>query len=339
MLIDPEFGNQSLSRGNGNVVLTNVTVSYDGKPVKIKTALADFSQQNHDIKLAIDNRPETGWAPSGHTKRENRKLVFVFEQPLAVTSDKSITLKLHHESIYAKHNIGKFQIALTDAPRPTLEGNSKFTGRVIELLNKDLSQLNATENEELYGFFLRTSDVVKNERELVNRLKKQKPDLEKSFRPILVTNRIQPRMTRVLPRGDWLNESGEVVSPGVPSFLPQISAGQERIPNRLDLAKWIVSPENPLTARVYVNRLWKIAFGEGIVRTPDDFGSQGAFATHPELLDYLATKFVDSGWDTKQLLKSIVMTSVYQQSSGASLETLKGGSGQRIAFSPKQVSN
>ena len=323
LLIDPEFGNQSLSRGNGNVVLTNVTVSYDGKPVKIKTALADFSQQNHDIKLAIDNRPETGWAPSGHTKRENRKLVFVFEQPLAVTSDKSITLKLHHESIYAKHNIGKFQIALTDAPRPTLEGNSKFTGRVIELLKKDLSQLNATENEELYGFFLRTSDVVKNERELVNRLKKQKPDLEKSFRPILVTNRIQPRMTRVLPRGDWLNESGEVVSPGVPSFLPQISAGQERIPNRLDLAKWIVSSENPLTARVYVNRLWKIAFGEGIVRTPDDFGSQGAFATHPELLDYLATKFVDSGWDTKQLLKSIVMTSVYQQSSGASLETLK----------------
>ncbi len=330
LLTDPEFGNQSLSRGNGNVVLTNVTVSYDGKPVKIKTALADFSQKSHDVKFAIDNRPETGWAPSGHTKRENRKLVFVFEQPLAVASDKPITIKLHHESIYANHNIGKFQIALTDAPSPTLEGNSKFTGRVIELLKQELSQLDAEENEELYGFFLRTSDVMKKERELVNRLKKQQPDLEKSFRPILVTNRIQPRMTRVLPRGDWLNESGEVVTPGVPSFLPQISADQDRIANRLDLAKWIVSPENPLTARVYVNRLWKIAFGEGIVRTPDDFGSQGAFATHRELLDYLSTKFVDSGWNTKQLLKSIVMTKAYQQSSDASLETLKADPGNEL---------
>lgn len=323
LLTDPEFGNQSLSRGNGNVVLTNVTATHDGKPVKIKTAFADFSQPNHDVKLAIDNRPETGWAPSGHTKKENRKLVFVFEKPLAVVSKKPIVIKLHHESVYGKHNIGKFQISLTDVSNPTLDGTSKFSGKVIALLQKEVSELNEADKNELYRFFLRSSDSVKTERELVNQLKKQKSNIENSFRPILVTNRIQPRMTRVLPRGDWLNDSGEVVTPGVPSFLPQISTEKDAVANRLDLAEWIISPENPLTARVFVNRLWKIAFGEGIVRTPDDFGSQGSFATHPELLDYLASKFVDSGWDTKKLVKSIVMTNAYRQSSNASLETLK----------------
>ena len=323
LLTDPEFGNQSLSRGNGNVVLTNVTVTHDGKPVKIKTAYADYSQKNHDVKLAIDNRPETGWAPSGHTKKENRKIVFVFEKPLAVVSKKPIVIKLHHESVYGKHNIGKFQISLTDAPNPTLDGSSKFSGKVLALLQKTASELTEADKSELYRFFLRSSDSVKKERELVNQLKKQKSNIENSFRPILVTNRIKPRMTRVLPRGDWLNDSGEVVTPGVPSFLPQISTEEDALANRLDLAEWIISPENPLTARVFVNRLWKIAFGEGIVRTPDDFGSQGSFATHPKLLDFLASEFVDSGWDTKKLLKSIVMTNVYRQTSSVSPETLK----------------
>ena len=107
--------------------------------------------------------------------------------------------------------------------------------------------------------------------------------------------------------------------------MTQIPAKKEKgnSANRYDLAMWVVDKDNPLTARVFVNRLWKIAFGEGIVRTPDDFGSQGSVPTHPELLDHLAIEFVESGWDVKKLVKSIVMSKTYQQSSFADDDALK----------------
>ena len=104
-------------------------------------------------------------------------------------------------------------------------------------------------------------------------------------------------MTRILPRGNWLDESGAVVEPGVPVVLGTLTPPDEGTANRLDLARWIVSSENPLTARVFVNHVWRLMFGEGLVRTPDDFGSQGTFPTHPELLDWLACQFVDSDWN------------------------------------------
>jgi hypothetical protein len=106
-----------------------------------------------------------------------------------------------------------------------------------------------------------------------------------------------------------------VVQPGVPDFLAPLDK-KERA-TRLDLAKWVVSPDNPLTARVFVNRLWKVAFGQGLVRNLNDFGTQGTPPTHPELLDWLATEFVRTGWDVKGILKRIVMSNAYRQSSSA----------------------
>jgi hypothetical protein len=124
-----------------------------------------------------------------------------------------------------------------------------------------------------------------------------------------------PRTVRVLPRGNWLDETGEAVSPAVPAFLGGIDRKDRA--TRVDLAKWVTSPDNPLTARVFVNRLWKIAFGRGLVRNMDDFGTQGTPPSHPELLDWLATEFVRSGSDVKAMLKMMVTSNTYRQSSAA----------------------
>jgi hypothetical protein len=121
------------------------------------------------------------------------------------------------------------------------------------------------------------------------------------------------RVSRVLPRGDWQNESGEVVKPAVPGFLPSASLPKDRPLTRLDLANWITAAENPLTARHYVNRLWKQFFGRGISNVLDDLGGQGEPPSHPELLDWLACEFRDSGWDTRHMVRLIVSSHAYQQ--------------------------
>ena len=119
-------------------------------------------------------------------------------------------------------------------------------------------------------------------------------------------------MTHLLQRGQY-NAKGEVVLPATPESV--LSFPDELEQNRLGLAKWLFADENPLTARVAVNRYWQMIFGKGIVRTSNDFGSQGALASHPELLDWLAVTFKESGWDVKRLLRMMVMSATYQQSS------------------------
>jgi Protein of unknown function (DUF1553) len=124
----------------------------------------------------------------------------------------------------------------------------------------------------------------------------------------------------ILQRGEY-NKPGEKVEPGLPSFLPPMPAG---MPNdRLGLAKWIASGENPLTARVTVNRFWQMMFGTGLVKTIEDFGSQGEWPSHPELLDWLATEFVRSGWNVKHMMKLMVTSAAYRQDSRATPELIQ----------------
>ncbi len=137
-------------------------------------------------------------------------------------------------------------------------------------------------------------------------------------RKTMITKAIEPREVRLLPRGNWLDESGPVMQPTVPKFLPQIET--ERRANRLDLAEWLVDVEHGvggLTSRVMVNRLWYLCFGRGISSSLADFGGQGEPPTHPELLDALAIDFTDSGWDIKHMLRRMVLSQTYRQTSVA----------------------
>jgi hypothetical protein len=129
-----------------------------------------------------------------------------------------------------------------------------------------------------------------------------------------------PRETHLLIRGAY-DKPGEKVQSGVPAVLPPLPAGVPN--NRLGFARWLIDPANPLTARVTVNRFWQMYFGTGIVKTTEDFGSQGEWPSHPELLDWLATEFVRTGWDVKAMQKLIVTSATYRQSSRANQDLLQ----------------
>jgi hypothetical protein len=138
-------------------------------------------------------------------------------------------------------------------------------------------------------------------------------ELKESIPTVLVMQEMeQPRVTYLFERGQY-DKPGDVVQPGIPGAIAPWPEGAP--PNRLGFALWLVADENPLTPRVAVNRLWRLCFGTGLVRTVDDFGSQGALPTHPELLDWLAASFRESGWDVKRLLRLIVTSQTYQQQS------------------------
>lgn len=142
--------------------------------------------------------------------------------------------------------------------------------------------------------------------------------IQKRARKVMVTQAVKPRPIRILPRGNWLDDSGPLVEPATPEFLGKVTAGHRL--TRLDLAHWLTDARDGvggLTARVFVNRIWSLLFGQGLCRSLEDFGHQGEAPTHPELLDQLALEFIDSGWDVKKLIKSIVMSKAYRQSSDA----------------------
>jgi hypothetical protein len=152
-------------------------------------------------------------------------------------------------------------------------------------------------------------------------LEKEKQDVDASIPVTMVMADLpQPRDTFVLVRGQY-DKPGEKVEAGVPAVFPQLPEGMPS--NRLGLAKWLVDPSHPLTARVTINRFWQRYFGRGIVKTSEDFGVQGEWPTHPELLDWLAIDFIDHGWDVKRMQKMIVMSSTYRQSSNVTAEQLK----------------
>lgn len=189
-----------------------------------------------------------------------------------------------------------------------------------EIAAKPRAQRSLAEQRQLDWFFLDQAapEPVRQIWSQVISLREEREALERSFPTVMIMAECNPRKpTHILIRGQY-DKPGELVEPGVPEALPPLPPGAPN--NRLGLAQWMVDPNHPLTARVAVNRFWQSVFGTGIVKTAEDFGLQGEWPSHPELLDWLAREFVDSGWNIKALMKLIVTSATYQQSSAATAE-------------------
>jgi hypothetical protein len=192
---------------------------------------------------------------------------------------------------------------------------------VLAALKEEKAKRTAAQETLIDEAFRKQAPELAELRKILDPLDKERAALDGAMLSTLVSMSVTPRTMRILPRGNWLDESGEVVRPAIPGFLGNAPQSDRQL-SRVDLAKWIASRENPLTARVFVNRLWKLAFGRGIVRSLEDFGSQGELPTHPELLDWLATDFMEHGWDVKRTFKLMLMSRTYRQSSTPSAEAL-----------------
>ncbi len=188
------------------------------------------------------------------------------------------------------------------------------TEKVIETIQVDAAVRTTRQRKQIADEYRRTTPALDGIRNQIADLEKRRTDIESQSPYSLTTVSVQPRTTRVLPRGNWMDDSGEIVEPTVPEFLGDLGIKNRR-PTRLDLANWIVSKENPLTARAFVNRLWALFFGTGLSRVLDDLGAQGEPPVHPELLDWLAVEFMENGWNVKHIVKLIVTSNTYRQSS------------------------
>lgn len=321
--------NKSLSRGNGNFVLTNVRVTVGGEEVKIAKAEASFEQDGHPVAQAIDSNPGTGWAVNGHQKAGDHAAMFLFENPVEIAEGQQLLIELHHQSQYPQHNIGRFRISLTESPQPTLSGGVNLAANLIEAIKIPAADRDPKQQKQLDDHFRGIAPELDEARQNLVDWKARIDAINKGIQTMLVSEAIpEPRMTRILNRGDWLDKDGEIVEPAVPVFLPHEDIVDRRA-TRLDLANWIMADSNPLTSRAFVNRLWKIFFGRGISKNLDDLGGQGEPPTHPELLDWLAVEFRESGWDIQHMIKILVMSGTYQQVSTDTPELREKDAGNR----------
>ena len=297
---------------NGNFVLNELEVFVDDQPVKLTRATATFSQVGFTIEEAIDGQPSTGWAILPEVN-ETHHAVFELGELPAGSGDRKIRVVMK-QNFGGAHVIGRFRWWVTDSPQPIEVNESLKLQSVAQTLRLDPAERTPEQRAELSLYYRTISPLLTETHNKLAALREQQKEIG-GPRAILVSSRMEkPRMVRILPRGNWMDETGEIVQPNIPAVFGTLDV-EDRRATRLDLARWITSAENPLTSRVQVNRLWKIAFGRGLARPLDDFGAQGGVPLHPELLDWLATEFVDSGWDAKRMLKLLVTSAAYRRSS------------------------
>ncbi len=310
----------------GDFFLSDLKLLVGDTALQFAKATASYVNEKFAAANAVDDDLQTGWSCGGRLG-EAHEAVFVLDKPFA--SSGGAMLKLEFSRHYACP-LGRFRISYTTDPRG---GEAReMPGEIAALIMMPEAQLSAPQRQMLHEQFLLTAPELIAEAKTIRDLRKP-PEAQTTLvlheRPAA-----NPRPTFIHHRGEYL-QTEEQVQPGVPAFLPTFPADAPR--NRLGLARWLVSPENPLTARVAVNRQWQAFFGTGLVATLNDFGFQGEAPSHPELLDWLAVEFMKQGWSLKKLHRLIVTSATYRQSSHVTPALLaKDPKNRLLARGPRQ---
>ena len=331
--------------GSGDFILTNVKtlVRQRGNPNEVElenvSAVADY-QAKKDRKTNWDNRyshiKETlnddardGWTTQGAEVVEPHLGVFSLSEPYWFKSGDRLSLVLKQRSTLGEANIGRFRVSITGERGETLtrtDSGSPIT-ELTELESRSRETLSSDLVQRLQTQFLLDQGDYQGAVRRLESARKQLKSLRDQSKPrsvMVLKQREESRKTHLLVRGVW-DAKGEEVKPG---FLPSIYEGppvgedaSER--TRLDLAKWLVASDNPLTPRVVANHLWQLVFGRGLVATVEDFGLQGERPSHPQLLDYLASELISSDWDLRHVLGLIVSSQAFQRSSEVHSDTME----------------
>jgi hypothetical protein len=320
---------------DGNFVLTEVVATIRRSDqttnlLSFNLARADFEQSqnsgtnSHPTWAAASviggqsKGDALGWAIFAQTNQAHQ-LVLGLSKPLTVRTGETLALELKQN--HADHALGRFRIGVT-TNTDALQGQLRFPppGEIAELLLVPAGQRDAEQKVKLFAHFKSVAPETAEARRGLAEARKAKDDFEATIPRCLVSaTKAEPRTVRVLPRGNFLIETGDILQPALPAYLVSgaENAGGRRL-NRLDLANWLVSRENPLTARVVMNRLWKQFFGLGLSRVVDDLGAQGELPPDQPLLDWLACEFMDCGWDLKHMIRLMVNSDAYQRTSVSS---------------------
>ncbi len=280
------------------------------EPVALRQAQADFSQEGYDIAGALDDDPRSGWAIAP-AYRQDHWAVFWTASPVGHPQGMTLTFRLVQNAGEAR-TIGRFRLSAVTGGRGAPDERI-FPAEVAEILKTPEENRSAKQAKRLAEFYLSQDQAMR-------RLQSERAKVERALKDLTLPRTLvmqeleEARPTARLIRGNFLQRA-EIVQPGAPSALHPLPAGPLNRPNRLTLARWLVDRENPLVARVTVNRWWAEIFGRGLVATPEDFGIKGELPTHPELLDWLAVEFMERGWSMKAMLKLMVTSATYRQSS------------------------
>jgi hypothetical protein len=291
-------------------------------------AVTDLVIRDETGRIVAERGPWSVARADGDTHR----LVFDVEAAPAANDgdeDTELTLVLRQDEGEGR-TLGRFRLSATLETQPLCRELGPGVSRdLLAIAKTPPSERTEEQTKEIASFYQTNSPELAPLRARLREATLVRDELLETIPQSYITTSWEPEPVRILPRGNWLDESGAIVDPAAPHFLPSLEVAGRRA-TRLDLARWLTSRDNPLTARVLVNRLWKIYFGQGLSLTLEDLGTQGDWPSHPELLDWLAVELMESGWDVKHVVKAMVTSAAYRQSSRASKEILERDPDNRL---------
>ena len=327
---DESLPGSGIARGADRFILTEVEaeVVEPGKAARklyftLATSNLAFPSKALPAMAAIDGDQNTGWGISTYGDNNRPFLALRLAAKLRTSTNSAITVRLHHQSHqYRRATLGRFRLALSSGVyawpvTPDRRARNRTQGGlaadVVAALQIDESDRTPAMEKALRDYLVWSDPRFNLELTSAAKIERDRDILDASIPRVMIAKATDPREMRILPRGNFLDNSGPVVTAAIPAVFGKVETPAGRA-SRLDLARWIVSKENPLTARVQVNRIWRQFFGTGLSKTLDDLGSQGELPVHAELIDWLAAEFAKD-WDIKHIVRAIVSSRTYRQSS------------------------